>query len=738
MGLLTSFLAGFGKIALGGSAFSALGRSALGTRIGLNVDLGGVLAAGGKVLDFGAWLFLLCFAIIGVWLTSFVSGDPILRLLFYIGFYFTYYQFAEQSFKKFRKQIIFFSFLGIFGHFILGLLERLFSFVPFMESFLPAIATIFFFFGYLSPIFRVLGIHHDAGHGFAKFIEVVVLSFIVLIIILSVFDSFKEAVDPIDYGFLGGAVSSQELSAIGRGVNRALEFTFDLKDVIVDSARNIKNTTRNFVNESYNSLTYEEQVDENAGVAALGLSLVDFVFSNQDHKYLQGDAVSAFVTVEAKSLDTPIDVLASCSAIKNKDETVEGRINTPEFSVYDLEIRDLSCSFPKDTFQEKGKSHKVSITTQFNYVTSSYLRRYFMDRDAFSNLRRGDVDPIAHFSISKEDEHSKFTNGPISLALIKNGLLQTLDDSQNSFSLRLGLDVNRKFAGQAGVLRQISSLTFSLPDGLSVGRAPDGTYDCTQSFNLLDTGSCVATCGQNLGCVEDCGTYKIYALNPESIDYVGKNGNIYVSLPFTMSCEIDVDSPRAILGNGPYGIQNFRSQASYTFELTSESAFSVQERKGYIVAENTHDFCGKQFKVRNDIDEVQTGSLEVMQERAEPFVNTLPQDGICPGLLKAIGTWYHRGGSYVGPNFGPLGVTRAKAETVSQKTFTDDELITNQVSLAVEYLNAQLKDECTQGDKVFLDCAVGKLVCNGDNDAACHVSAIPQILALTTMYGGSS
>lgn len=503
----------------------------------------------------------------------------------------------------------------------------------------------------------------------------------------------------------------------------------------------------------YATGSYEENIDKNAQVQTLGIRFKEIQLSNIDGVYFQGDPISAWAVLESKSLDREIPVNASCLIDKKLGPNLwkEGIVNNPQFSIFDLDYRDITCSFPRHTFPDI-KSHTLEIIADFDFTTNSYLRRYFIRQQDSNNFRMNDVDPLVFYEIPREDEIGKFTNGPLEVSIIKNNLLQTIE-RDTEFVVGIRLDVNRRMGWTNGRLLDIQNLVLSVPDGFKVAQDSEGLF-CSHPFVEYSSGECYSDCLSRHSqdrCDSQCGEHLMYKLVATEFDKAKEFGIEYVKTPLIFTCQVVVTSAaEAIGGQNPIGIGNFRASADYRFRTSIEKPFRITEKSGYVNPMLVKDFCGfKTTYLDTDVQinaaGVATLSKDLVRNPKQPVENVTISDDIiqsmtggviCPQIIKGI-IAYRKANPGSSNLLGYTGITSQQLVEISASSDADFKETLEDIVYTTEYLIKKLNsEECQYQDGKLLDCALGYFFCDNPS-GPCATTHVPRIVQVAKYYGES-
>ncbi|MFT4313364.1 MAG: hypothetical protein ACMXYA_03065, partial [Candidatus Woesearchaeota archaeon] len=400
-----------------------------------------------------------------------------------------------------------------------------------------------------------------------RFIEIVAI----LILVLSVIAANYVAVDSENTGGYGGDY-----------LGVAKDFFLSGYDAAVSA---ILGRSEEFQQQAALALDFEGDVEQGAE-ANVGLTVERLQQSQQ--RLVQGSEAAFFTTLQLRSFGTNVPVTITCNAVNVRGRPIfEGIVSNPSFVANDFRNYDITCRFP---FLPGGEQYTVNLETQFDYVVSAYLRRFFVREGLLDQFRGSNVPPetlfFQQYNIRDTNTVSIHTRGPISLHLntpnVVEELRQTAGD-RSRFRLQLGLRNEPRWEGR---LYAINMVLISLPVGFEIARG--GT---SQTSNLLcTTGSFESNISQMTfdECQNmrepfsqlDCQNYVHYKIEPvdrfaaESISVEYERAR---TQEVVFACDIEALNTNEILGNAAFSMHSFRSRVAYTYENKQSVSLRVEE-----------------------------------------------------------------------------------------------------------------------------------------------------------------
>ncbi len=346
----------------------------------------------------------------------------------------------------------------------------------------------------------------------------------------------------------------------------------------------ISERTELFQNQTRRALDFEGEVEQGAQVN-VGLTLERLQQSQQ--RFVQGQEIAFFTTLQARSFGTNIPVRIGCianDAAKKSEFT--GIVNRPEFQARDFVNTDVTCRF---AFLPKNQ-YTVDVTANFDYIGSAYLRRYFTREGLLGQFQNQGASPtdalFAQYQITDRDPRSVYTRGPVSLHLSTPNIVEELLQSggdRTKFRLQLGIKNEPQWGGR---IYAINNVLLSIPIGFQLatgGTTQTGGLFCTtggfeSNITLLSQSECQSM--REPFSDLDCENYYHYKITP-----VSKSAAESVQVPFeqiraqelVMSCDIEALTPNEILSGSAFSIDTFRARVAYSYEMQQKLTFRVNE-----------------------------------------------------------------------------------------------------------------------------------------------------------------
>lgn len=263
---------------------------------------------------------------------------------------------------------------------------------------------------------------------------------------------------------------------------------------------------------------YSAQVEKNQ-FEPLGVFL-DKVRAAQP-KFYPDEPVTIWSSIKSRTLSDPVVVRFNCfrygkdnSRIGIRDDKI-GSVNLNEgklipdrpFTVFTLEEKDVECTFNKDKFQPG--TNPVTISAQYNFVTSAYQEVRFIDRARYQAMIKENLDSLKEFGITDKNPKTIYTNGPVEIKEIIQNPIPVDLESQVLPNLGVTLtnrdkimDKQGKTVGQwQGKILNIEELAIVVPKGIKI----EGAGCNPVPFTDYKKEDCLNSCRKT--CTETCEEY---------------------------------------------------------------------------------------------------------------------------------------------------------------------------------------------------------------------------------------
>jgi hypothetical protein len=281
-----------------------------------------------------------------------------------------------------------------------------------------------------------------------------------------------------------------------------------------------------------------------------------------DPFFYEGEQVSVWATVMARTIDKEITITPACEA----DDTTPGDVylgaGRKNFTIVSLEEQEIECRIPTLS----AGSHTVKIDATFDFRTMSYMKTYFMDKNRLRSMLKEGMDPLTEYKITDRAPTAIFTNGPVMIGMDLPTPPIGIDTA--SIPPTFGVTVSNEWEGK---LLRIKKLIIYIPEGFEIiTGTPNNVQergDCTHKFDLYTPTEAEKQEG-----------YIAYKLNPNDPTMQHLPEMQAVSSFQTFKCRLSISNIDNILGTTPITTKYFKATAEYDY-ITSKST-SVQVKKG--------------------------------------------------------------------------------------------------------------------------------------------------------------
>lgn len=277
------------------------------------------------------------------------------------------------------------------------------------------------------------------------------------------------------------------------------------------------------------------------------------------------DTINVFATLKSLSFktDEKLEIDVVCYEEGFEDMPDKKGIITPrsKFPVKEDEEQPIDCNI--DALHLGPGSHNIAIEATFGFVTSSFLKGYFMLQDQIRSYKsqhpEEGANPLDEFGIIDKNPFAVYTGGPLYIG-IRVGL-QPIPLPEENFGPTLTVTLDRN-PGWEGDLMNVKKFTVAVPPGLKVtkvsGRSvADGNY-CQVKDNGEDT------------CVLD---------KPEILDRLFPKFEKPILLKKNIRVETLITDKKTLMANAPLAMRSFKVSIDYDFRIKKIKDVTVQVPK---------------------------------------------------------------------------------------------------------------------------------------------------------------
>lgn len=291
--------------------------------------------------------------------------------------------------------------------------------------------------------------------------------------------------------------------------------------------------------------------------------------------FYESTPVSVFTTLNAETLDKPLDISLSCDATaQTVPVSVAGTTVDAPAIPYVLEpaaipataIRpqsvlnvltsdsfDVDCIWSKGTL--KPAPYTIDLRATFGFTTRAYKKVYFMSRDRLREYRAQNIDPLAN--VPDRTTPAIYTSGPLRVGMgtqqqQPGAVIQPVAIGERGDALSAwGITLENAWEGK---VLEITDVFIFIPEGIKI-------IDPEGQKAWLKTECTALPEEEHVGC--DDALVDVYRLSSEELalswykNLTTKNIRVHV----------EVADPDKALGRAPIAVQNFKASVQYTYGL---------------------------------------------------------------------------------------------------------------------------------------------------------------------------
>ncbi len=292
----------------------------------------------------------------------------------------------------------------------------------------------------------------------------------------------------------------------------------------------------------------------------LGVRLLDVGATSKFVR--EDDRVDLFATLQAESfeVDKPLIAEVKCYEEGKKDDVTKQGVVKPQevFEVRERDERPILCNIDADDLGVGP--HQVALEVTFDFMTSSFLRAYFMDRETILLIKqeqRGD--PQKHvldkFAITDRQPGAIFSGGPLKIKMGAGAQPVGLVQEEPEFGPVLTVKFERNW--QEGEFAEFTSLKITVPPGLVIR---------DERISKKCTGGGL----QEQVCVVD---------GEELKKLIGRESPVVIPKEIHIPTEISQpDGISTILAGDKMAIRSFKVDAEYTYRIEKLVPVTVTSR----------------------------------------------------------------------------------------------------------------------------------------------------------------
>ena len=279
--------------------------------------------------------------------------------------------------------------------------------------------------------------------------------------------------------------------------------------------------------------------------------------------YYEKEPITLLANINVATFpEKTISITSSCSADDPKLGSVNAEVTPPHFSVQLTGKTAVQCKFPSGL--ARGE-RKINFSADFDFVTNSDIRAYFMDMQRLISLPEG-TDPLK--DVPERTPVAVSSSGPIDVGIgIENqpiGLM--LMSSSESYPVqKLGISLNPHWTN--GRISALKNLLIQVPEGIVISDCDSEVVSATlpkEDPNYKDS-------------------YTTYRFSDSAIQSINQRINELPGITLSFTCFIFSNNKAAVLKNDKgqavdLAQKFFFATANYTFSLTNSATLTVKEK----------------------------------------------------------------------------------------------------------------------------------------------------------------
>ncbi len=266
--------------------------------------------------------------------------------------------------------------------------------------------------------------------------------------------------------------------------------------------------------------------------------------------------VYARLRAESFKVDRNLTIKVACYE-KNFELIAEKQgmiLPKSSFTVEEYELQELDCIFNASALGIG--SHVIVLDTSFDFVTSAFLKAYFMEQERIRDYRRQQLDPLDVFGITDKNPVAVFTGGPLRIGMGFDRQPVALIPAEPGFGPAFGITFDRNWF--EGELSKIAKVTLTVPPGLVV-RTVDGN-----SVSQYCRGG---------GQAEYVCTFSDVAILSKFFPEEP------IVTPKTLRVQTAATDVATVLAGAPLAIRSFKVTVDYAYRIKKEASVTVKKRE---------------------------------------------------------------------------------------------------------------------------------------------------------------
>jgi hypothetical protein len=299
---------------------------------------------------------------------------------------------------------------------------------------------------------------------------------------------------------------------------------------------------------------YQGEIDQNAQ-RVLGVYLKDVQAA--DTKFYEDQPIIIWGTLTAQTIEEMINVKINC---KVDDQNITGVDIFPqtEFSVESYEEASIECTFEPGLIDEGN--HEISLNAEFNFLTSGYIKTYFMDQETKRSFTREGIDPLDSYGIVEKNPIAKYTSGPIQMGItVGRPPLSAEDD------FRMGITLTNTWLGK---LKEVTDMYIVMPKEVEMIGTDDFASCTGKRHYIFKKSDCQEIEEAEEGCDDDI--HNVYRIE------LGNTTMKDIEVFETFLCRLKVSDSSRLLGDLPITTKYFKVATKYDYNIFEKIGIDVK------------------------------------------------------------------------------------------------------------------------------------------------------------------
>lgn len=289
----------------------------------------------------------------------------------------------------------------------------------------------------------------------------------------------------------------------------------------------------------------DESKTRNPGVEVLELQ------STSPRYYIE-DQVTVYAKIRAETLAEPVEVTVDCMATS---DPVPGNIFPQStFTIEGSDVIDIDCIFPQGELD--AGMHTVTLTTNFNFETVSYIETFFMEEGKLRQMQSQRKDPLKDYPPAEATS----SKGPVNINI---AIPEAPISSKPNQKITASITVHNSGKGK---IKSINDLFIFIPKGLELATE----IDSTGVFEQI-------TC--DVLPFEEAKFCKPQAVNVYKVSSIELDKASYqdIRTKKTFRMYLNTEDYDTLMGRASIKPGSFYSSIKYNYELETTTPIRVEE-----------------------------------------------------------------------------------------------------------------------------------------------------------------